>query len=114
MSDEKIIVAAKLQTISDKANAILAMFEPGGYIKASVTSEAQYLFKNLKEELKEDYKRLSRHRRKRRVHDLEAQFLYPAIEDAWANTGFSSIRWDGRPNRKWSSALYDVKSYMGY
>ena len=102
MSDGKITIAAKLQTILDKVNAILVLVEPGGTVKTAATSEAQYLFKNLKAELKGDYDRLSSHQRYLGAHDLEAQFLYPAIEDAWANTGISSIRWDSRPNRKWS------------
>jgi hypothetical protein len=106
-------VLQKLDAIRDESERISKLFESGRVPVAKVP-EAQELFRTLKEKLRADYRRMATISGEAALSEVEAHFYKPAIDDAWANTGISSIRWNSRPDHRWHDALWNVRDYMGH
>jgi len=103
----------KLSGIREQAERIIKLFE-NDHVQSQTVPKAQELFRSLKENLHAEYKRMSTVRGEAALSHLESSFYKPAIEDAWANTQISGIRWNSRPNGRWLDELSSVSDYMGY
>jgi hypothetical protein len=102
-----------MDAIRGESDSILRLFE-NGHVPQGRVGQAQELFRGLKEKLQAEYKRMATRRGDAALSDVEARFYKPAIDDAWANTGISGVRWNTRPDRRWHDALWSVSDYMGY
>jgi len=104
----------RLEKIEKESADIMGLFDNSGHIPAQYIDKAQVLFKNLKDALQSEYKRMDTVRFQSSMSEIESAFYHPAIRDSWANTGVSRVRWDSRPDSRWFSVLYDVHGYMRY
>src|SRR5450759_4096144 len=95
-----------------RVERILDLFDDRYRISRDRTEEAQSMFRVLKEDLQAEYKSMDTGTGQARLSAAERVFYHPAICDAWANTGVSSVRWDSRPDRRWHDALWSVGDYM--
>jgi hypothetical protein len=109
----KADVLQRMDAIREESDCILKLVENGHFPQGKVR-EAQELFRALKEKLQAEYKRMGTGRGEAALSDVEAKFYKPAIDDAWANTGISGVRWNTRPDHRWHDALWGVSDYMGY
>lgn len=103
-----------LQKLECQTDHIIGLFDDRNQIPQQRVNEAQALLKKLKDDLKSEYKRMDTVKGVAELSDIEVNFYRPAIQDAWANSGISQIRWNSRPDYKWYTALDDVKNYIIY
>lgn len=106
-------VLQELDAIRDESDRILDLFEKHCVPHAKVP-EARELFRTLKEKLEAEYKRMATVKCDVALSEVEAHFHKPAIEDAWANTGISSVRRNSRPDHRWHDALWSVRDYVAH
>ncbi len=111
MSDTEVL--QKMNAIQEESDCILKLFE-NGHVPQGKVHEAQELFRALKNKLQAEYKRMATGRGSAALSDVESRFYKPAIDDAWANTAISGVRWNTRPDHRWHDALWSVSDYMGY
>ena len=101
----------RMESIRDRADEILALFEKGG-VQANRLAGAQEKFRGWTEELKSEYERMDKG--KATLSETEKFFYQPAIEDAWLHEGLKSLRWDSTPDGHWQTAIGSARNYMDY
>ncbi|MCZ6541262.1 MAG: hypothetical protein O6704_06390 [Nitrospinae bacterium] len=111
---DKESVEQELLRFEEKVDRIVGFFDSRGHISRNAVAEVQSLFRELKEDLKSEYKSMDTIRGQASLSDIEDQFYQPAIRDAWANTRISSIPWNSQPNQQWCDVLIEVSDYMSY
>jgi hypothetical protein len=109
----KADVLKQMSAIREVSDSILKLFE-NGHVQQRNVQEARELFRALKEKLQGEYKRMATGRGQAALSDVESRFYKPAIDDAWANTGISGVRWNNQPDHNWHDALWNVRDYMRY
>ena len=109
----KADVLRRMDATREESDCILGLFE-NGHVPQGKVREAQELFRALKEKLQADYKHMATGRAQAELSDVEARFYKPAIDDAWANTMISGVRWNACPDHRWHDALWNVSGYMRY
>jgi hypothetical protein len=109
----KADVLRRMEAIRAESDRILKLFEDG-HVQQGKVHEAQELFRALKEKLRAEYKRMETGSGEAALSDVEIGFYKPAIDDAWANTAISGVRWNTGPNHRWHDALWSVSDYMTY
>jgi hypothetical protein len=106
-------VCLRLQGIGTEADAMMDRFS-NGHVPHDQVEQVRERFKSLKERLESAYRRMDTLRGEAELSQAAELFYWPAIQDAWANSGISSVRWDSRPDNNWFDALYEVRFYMNY
>src|ERR1700733_2752915 len=94
-------IEAQLRKWSEDAEAIMRLYLEGRQMVASRVPEARDLFRTLKEELDTEYRRMDTIKGEASLSRLASAFYRPAVQDAWANSGLSSVRWNSRPDHTW-------------
>jgi hypothetical protein len=97
----------RLQTIMSQGSLALRTLEvtpqtPGTVLTAKAAVQA------LKIQLEQEYARTSPERVQKSMTIFELSVYAPTIEEAWKGSGFSRLRLDGEPNKKWIDALEAV------
>ena len=100
-------VQQRIKAVESRITSIREM------ISAGQKSEAQELFRDLKAHLDAEYRRMSPAKAEAKLSAVERAFYLPFIQDAWANTGISGVRWNSDP-AKWRDALWSISDYVGY
>jgi hypothetical protein len=106
-------IQAALKQIEDEAAGIMQLLN-NGRVPVGASREAQERLRALKELLDAEYCRMATIRGRDALSRVAAAFYWPAIQDAWANSGISGVRWNSRPGTKWSEVLYQVRFYAQY
>ena len=80
--------------------------------QAEIRSLAQWI----KDELRNEYDRMSPERAQRTVSVFELTVYSPTIEETWKRSGISRLKIDGVPDQKWQEPLeavvYNAGKYL--
>lgn len=106
-------IETRLKKFGEDTEAIMHLFADGR-VPASNVPEARDRFRALKQELDNEYRRMATVKGEAALSSVASAFYWPAIQDAWANSGVSGLRWNTRPDHKWFDALYQVRFYVSY
>jgi hypothetical protein len=106
-------IRERLRDIGTEADALMMLFKDGR-VSAAEAEQARERFRLLKEQLESAYRSMATVRGEAALSRVASAFYWPAIQDAWANSGISGVRWDTHPHDKWFDALYEVRFYMSY
>lgn len=98
-------IEAKLDDFNSLVDEIIGMFGVNGVVEQARVAEAQAKLHTFKDDLKSEYKRLSKAFKSSHGEDLEEIWYSSAIKGAWAGSGISGVRADTRPNSRWYEAL---------
>ena len=79
--------------------------------RATRRAEAQELLKQLKEDLRRDYRAGDTVKARERMTEVELCYLHPAIHQASTDI---HVRWNSIPNEKWISELYAARGNITY
>jgi hypothetical protein len=108
-------IEAKLQKWLQDSEAVMSLFpDDHDFMSTSNVPAAQNQLRVLKEELEWEYHRMETVKGQEGLSDVAKLFYWPAVQDAWANSGISAVKFNSRPNHKWFDALYQVRFSMGY
>ncbi len=104
----------RLLAMKAKTDRALELLEPER-VSASAKEETERLARELKEELRSEYKRLRPERVQRTFTSPESAFYFPAIHEAWDS--ISPLRVNGSVNKGWYEKLeetsYKLGKYLG-
>jgi hypothetical protein len=103
----------RLKKFGEDTEAIMHLFV-NRRVPAAKVLEARERFRALKRELESEYRLMATVKGEAALSSVASAFYWPAIQDAWANSGISGVRWNTRPDGKWFDALYQVEFYMSY
>jgi hypothetical protein len=103
----------RLRTLHENAERGLALLETELRSSAG-RAEVQSIFQSLKSELKAEYKRMSSLRSQKNMEPSELYFFKPAIQEAWADTGISSLHSDAQPTERWKRPIEAVSAKIKY
>jgi hypothetical protein len=80
-------------------------------LSAAAKEETERLARELKEELRSEYKRLTPERVQRTFTTAESAFYFPSIHGAWV--AISSLRVDGTAKKAWYNDLEETSYKLG-
>lgn len=99
-------VTTRLLTLKSKADRVLKLLGQDR-LPAADKEESERLARELKEELRSEFKRLSPSRTQNTLTRAESAFYYPSIHGAWV--AISGLRVDGRAKKAWYSATEETR-----
>ena len=108
-------ILQRLQTIKDKGTQALELLDSKPLsveAQAEIRSVAQWL----KDELHNEYDRMSPEQTQRTMSMFELTVYSPTIEEAWKRSGISRLKTDGVLDHKWQEPLeavvYNAGKYL--
>ena len=104
-----------LQTITDKETQALKLLESKP-LSVEAQAEIRSLAQWIKNELHNEYERMSSERAQRTMSVFELTVYSPTIEETWKRSGISRLKIDGVPDQKWQEPLeavvYNAGKYL--
>jgi hypothetical protein len=108
-------ILQRLQTIKDKGTQALKLLESTP-ISVEAQAEIRSLAQWIKDELHNEYDRMSPERAQRTMSVFELTVYSPAIEETWKTSGISRLKIDGVLDHKWQEPLeavvYNAGKYL--
>jgi hypothetical protein len=108
-------ILQRLQTIKDKGTQALKLLESMPFsvdAQAEIRSLAQWI----KDELHNEYDRMSPERAQRTMSVFELTVYSPTIEETWKRSGINRLKIDGVLDQKWQEPLeavvYNAGKYL--
>jgi hypothetical protein len=100
-------ILQRLQTIKDKGTQALKLLESKP-ISVEAQAEIRSLAQWIKDELHNEYDRMSPERAQRTMSMFELTVYSPTIEETWKTSGISRLKIDGILDQKWQEPLEGV------
>jgi len=110
MSKEEVL--GRLRGLHQKSERAADLLSESN-ISAEAEAELRLLVPQLKNEIRTEYKRMSPMSFQESIGAEEAAFFL-AIQEAWADTGLSGLRIEGRPKTHWHPILEAVNAKLHY
>ena len=108
-------ILQRLQTIKDKGTQALKLLESKP-LSVEAQAEIRSLAQWIKDELHNEYDRMSPERAQRTMSVFELTVYSPAIEETRKTSGISRLKIDGVPDKKWQDPLeavvYNAGKYL--
>jgi hypothetical protein len=108
-------ILQRLQTITDKGTQALKLLESKP-LSVEAQAEIRNLAQWIKDELHNEYDRMSPERAQRTMSMFELTVYSPTIEETWKRSGISRLKIDGVPDQKWQEPLeavvYNAGKYL--
>jgi hypothetical protein len=106
-------VVTRLRNLHVKSQRAIDLLEQDN-LSAEAEAELRKLIPQLKAEISSEYKRMSPVAIQESMAPEESFFYRPAINEAWADTGLSGLRVEGRPKTHWYPILEAVNTKLHY
>ncbi|HMH12571.1 MAG TPA: hypothetical protein VK578_05640 [Edaphobacter sp.] len=100
-------ILQRLQTIKDKGTQALKLLESKP-LSVEAQAEIRSLAQWIKDELHNEYDRMSPERAQRKMSMFELTIYSPTIEETWKTSGISRLKIDGVLDQKWQEPLEGV------
>ena len=108
-------ILQRLQTIKDKGTQALKLLESKP-LSVEAQAEIRNLAQWIKDELHNEYDRMSPERAQRTMSVFEFTVYSPTIEETWKTSGISRLKIDGVLDHKWQEPLeavvYNAGKYL--
>jgi hypothetical protein len=108
-------ILQRLQTITDKGTQALKLLESKP-LSVEAQAEIRSLAQWIKDELHNEYDRMSPERAQRTMSMFELTVYSPTIEETWKRSGISRLKIDGVLDHKWQEPLeavvYNAGKYL--
>lgn len=103
---EELDVLDRLKRIRDEIDALIDLIDDKRRLFGSEKERAQMMLKELKGNLRAEYKRGDTVKGRAQMTEAERRFYHPAVHEAYIHI---SVRINSVPDQKWYSDLYDAQ-----
>jgi hypothetical protein len=110
MSKEEVL--ARLRSLHERSQRAIDLLRQTKF-SIKELAELRQLVPQIKKEIRAEYKRMSPISFQENMAPQEGAFYFPAIQDAWADTGLRELRSELKPNLEWYSTLEAVNAKIG-
>ena len=100
-------ILQRLQTIKDKGTQALKLLESKP-LSVEAQAEIRSLTQWIKDELRNEYDRMSPERAQRTMSMFELTVYSPTIEETWKRSGINRLKIEGVLDQKWQEPLEGV------
>jgi hypothetical protein len=108
-------ILQRLQTITDKGTQALKLLESKP-LSVEAQAEIRSLAQWIKNELHNEYDRMSPERAQKTMSMFELTIYSPTIEETWKRSGISRLKTDGVLDHRWQepleSVVYNAGKYL--